>query len=277
MRKLDLALVLTLGLLGVAHAQQNMPKFPKRPGPEDFVVDGAKLLDAAATQKVKGICGKLLKEKATPILVVTIPSMASCGAKGWRIESFAQVLFDQWGIGHKKIRGQSWNHGILLLISKGDRKARIQLGAGWGHREDKLCQEIMDTRIVPFFKKGEFGKGVVAGVEALDKMARKLKLPPPPKGSGAAGRGRGGRGIPTWVLFVGGALLLFTIISLARRGTGGWAWLLWAAVFGVVGYLLYSMMSSRGRSGGGMFSGGSFSGGSFGGGFSGGGGATGSW
>ena len=267
MRRFHLALALALGLLGVARAQQNMPKFPKRPGPREFVVDKASLLDAATKQKLKAICDKLLTEKAAPLIVVTIPSMASCGASGWRIESFAQVLFDQWGIGHKEIRGQPWNRGILLLISKGDRKARIQLGAGWGRREDGLCQQIMNTRIVPFFKKGDFGKGVLAGVEALDKMARKLKLPPAPKGAG----GGKGRGIPTWLLLLGGALLVFTIVSLARRGTGGWAWLLWAALFGILGYILYNALSSRGGSGGG------FSGGSFGGGFSGGGGATGSW
>ena len=73
-----------------------------------------------------------------------------------------------------------------------------------------------------------------------------------------------------------GGLGLFTIISLIRRGSSGWAWIFWAAVLGVIGAILYQMANSQSR-GGGMGGGGGFSGGSFGGGFSGGGGASGSW
>lgn len=66
---------------------------------------------------------------------------------------------------------------------------------------------------------------------------------------------------------------IFTIVSLIRRGTSGWAWLMWGAIFAVLGYLLYRFLTSAARGGGGA----GYSGGSFGGGFSGGGGATGSW
>jgi uncharacterized protein len=68
-------------------------------------------------------------------------------------------------------------------------------------------------------------------------------------------------------------LMIFTVVSLIRRGASGWAWLMWGAVFSIIGYLLYSFLRSSMSSGGG----GGFSGGSFGGGYSGGGGATGSW
>ena len=91
-------------------------------------------------------------------------------------------------------------------------------------------------------------------------MGRKLELPTRPR--------------PLWhyalvVGFIG--LAIFTIVSLVRRGASGWAWIFWAAVFAIVGTILYQMITSRGNGGGG------FSGGSFGGGSSGGGGATGSW
>jgi uncharacterized protein len=92
-------------------------------------------------------------------------------------------------------------------------------------------------------------------------MARELKIPPPPR--------------PWWHTAVAlGAvgLLVFTVVSLIRRGASGWAWLLWGALFAVIGYFLYQALTSR--SGGG---GGGWSGGSVGGGFSGGGGASGSW
>ena len=152
---------------------------------------------------------------------------------------------------------QEWNTGILLLVSRDDRKARIELGGGWGRREDALCRQIMDEQIIFYFKQSRFSDGIVAGVEALDKMGRKLELPTRPR--------------PWWhyalvVGFVG--LAIFTVVSLVRKGSSGWAWIFWGVVFAIVGAILYQMSTRRGSG---------FGGGSFGGGSSGGGGATGSW
>lgn len=236
----------------------------KRPGERDFIVDLADLISSSNEQRIRDIATKLLNDKATPIIVVTIESMAEYGGAGMRIETFAHMLFDQWAVGQAKLNGQLWNTGILLVVSRDDRKARIELGAGWKHEQDSLAQQIMDEQIVPRFRQADFSGGIVAGVEALDKMARGLELPRP--------------ATPWWqpvLVAVAIGLVIFTVVSLIRRGASGWAWLLWGAVFSVIGYLLYSFLRSSMSSGGG--DGGGFSGGSFGGGFSGGGGATGSW
>ncbi len=239
----------------------------ERPGDREFVRDNANLLSLEDEQQIKAICDKLLTDKATPIIVITIESMADHGGDGMRIETFATLLFDQWQIGQAEINGQIWNTGILVLISKGDRKARIELGAGWKRDKDQLCLQIMNEQIIPHFKEQDFSGGIKAGVTALDAMARELELPK----SAVPERQK-----QWWEpLVLVGLLVLgvFTIVSLIRRGTGGWAWLMWAGLFGVLGYMLYQMLSSSRSSS----VGGGFSGGSFGGGFSGGGGASGSW
>jgi uncharacterized protein len=230
------------------------------PGDREFIRDLAGLLDSGAKEHIQELCDSLLTDKATPIIVITIESMAKHGGADMRIETFATLLFDQWGIGHATLGKQEWNTGILLIVSRDDRKARIELGGGWGRREDALCRQIMDEHIIFHFKQGRFSEGIVAGVEALDKMGRKLELPTRPR--------------PWWhyalvVGFIG--LVIFTIVSLVRRGASGWAWIFWGVIFAIVGTILYQMITSRGNGGGG------FSGGSFGGGSSGGGGATGSW
>jgi len=238
-----------------------------QPGPRAFILDQAVLIQPADREKIRQLADKLLTEKATPIIVVTIDSMARHGGAGMRIETFARLLFDQWQIGQARVNNKTWNTGILLLVSKGDRKARIELGAGWKRDKDDQALDIMDNRILPPFKAGDYSAGILAGVEALDKMARGLELPAEP----AVPR-------PTWHYVVGAiavGLGIFTIASMVRRGTGGWAWLFWGVVLGLVGMILYSALSNSGRSGGG--GGGGFSGGSFGGGSSGGGGASGSW
>jgi len=230
------------------------------PGEREFILDRASLVDDAAETAIRERCDKLLTDTAIPIIVVTIESMAQYGASDARIETFATVLFNQWGIGHPEWNGRSWNRGILLLVSNEDRKARIELGADWAREYDAISQKIMDEQIVSRFKQGQFSEGIVAGVESLDSMARGLPLPARP--------------IFWWHYAIGAGvvgLAIFTIVSLIRSGMSGWAWFFWAAVLGLIGYILYQLITSRGRGSGG------FSGGSFGGGFSRGGGATGSW
>lgn len=230
------------------------------PGEREFVSDKAGMLDEPSITHIRTVCDKLLTDKATPIIVVTIDSMANHGGEGMPIETFAALPFNQWQVGHAKLEGQDWNTGILLLVSKGDRKARIELGAGWGRTENQTCQQIMNEYIIAQFKQGNFSAGIVAGVDALDKMARKLTLPTKPKSTAE---------IIIPIVFVG--LAIFTTVSLYCRGSSGWAWLMWGGVFAAAWYFLRTM-SQQSSSGGGGFSGGSFGGGS-----SGGGGASGSW
>lgn len=251
-------------LAGHAHAQEPGKITIERPGEREFIKDLADIITPEDRKKIQEIADKLLKKNGTPIIVVTINSMADHNGAGMRIETFARLLFDQWGIGHAEIHGKPWNTGILLLVSKYDRRARIELGAGWKRDKDAQALEIMNERILPHFKDGDYSTGILAGVEALAAMAEGLALPAPPT-----------KPRPWWhyaliVAFVG--LAIFTVISLIRRGSSGWAWLMWAAIFGLIGYMLYQFLQSSRRSGGG-----GFSGGSFGGGFSGGGGASGSW
>jgi uncharacterized protein len=230
------------------------------PGEREFVSDKAGMLDQPSITHIRQVCDTLLTDKATPIIVVTIDSMAQHGGGNMPIETFAALLFNQWQIGHAKLEGHDWNTGILLLVSKGDRQARIELGAGWGRTENQTCQKIMDQYIVSQFKQGKFSAGIVSGVDALDKMVRKLELPV---------RTRSIAEYLVPVVFIG--LAIFTAVSLYRRGSSGWAWLFWGGVFVAVFYILRAVAQSQSSSDGG------FSGGSFGGGSSGGGGASGSW
>ena len=273
----SILIVAFCGILGgvpAAQAQENKITID-RPGDREFIRDEAKLISTEDAAKINQLGDKLLTEKATPIIVVTIESMAKHGGAGMRIETFANLLFDQWAIGVAKVNGQDWNTGILLLVSKIDRKARIELGDHWKRDQDQLAQQIMNEQIVPRFKQGDFSGGITAGVEALDKMARGLQLPPPPKSasSGLFGGDSGG-GPPTWLLIALAVGAIFTIVSLIRSGSKGMAWLGWGLLAGLVGTLLYSLLSNHGS---GDSDGGGYSGGGFDGGFSGGGGATGDW
>jgi len=263
----SIALVVALAAVFAAPGfAQKIPLSP--PGERDFVLDAAEMLTDADVQRIKAACDKLLTETAIPIVVVTISSMKNYGFPDWRIETFARTLFDQWGIGHQEVNGEPWNRGMLLLVSRDDRKARIELGADWGREQDRTCEQIMSDIIVPRFKAGDFPGGITDGVAALDKVARGVKVP----GLSAESARSGGAGPER-----------------SRAPGAGPAAIFGGCVAGIgqaimLPFVLIAGMFSRmfgggggGRGGGGGGGGGGFSGGSFGGGSSGGGGATGSW
>ena len=227
------------------------------PPPErSFVLDLAGLLNPDDARRARQICDRLLAERATPIVVVTVKRLSSHGP-ALPIEIFAHLLFDQWKVGHQEL-----NTGILLLVSRGDRRARIQLGAGWRRQQDATCRRIMDGHIIPHFKRDHYSAGILAGVTALDQMARGKEVPPRRKTPVAWGS-----------LFLVGLFLVGLVAAIVHcinhvgsRGSG---------VSGDHGY--HPGLYGAGYGSGGSFGGGSFGGGSFGGGFSGGGGASGSW
>lgn len=243
--------LLVSGLLaaGLLASTARAVTFPDKPPTTDFFVDGAQLVSEKDRKAVNEIAGKLLQEQRIPLFVVTVSSLTAQDAANYSIENYAQALFNAWGIGTP-----DRNYGMLLLVSLGDRKARIELGAGWAGQHDAEAMSVMRDLIVPAFKQGAYSRGILDGARGMDAMARGLALPKP---------------TPPWWFWpavIGGAVLLVAaIVNLFRTGHKGWAW----ALIVVVGFLLFFFLRAAAASRG--------SGGGFGGGFSGGGGATGSW
>jgi uncharacterized protein len=266
-------------------------RLPDAPGPTAFILDEARLLGQPARERIAHLEREAYDEHDTPIVVVTIVSMADYGATGASIEQFARAWFDHWGIGKRGPRGELLDRGILLLVSRDDRLLRIELGADWGARWDAHCRSIVDKKMVPDFREGHFSRGIETGVFALFDMATQGPAVRAPKA-----------GLSTVAL---------TVIALACLGGGvacgvcvGWLVVSSArsrgldAVAGVQPYEpgigesrwwrqrpdtawdTYSGGFFGGVSGGGYSggsSGGGFSGGGYSGGHSGGGGASGSW
>jgi uncharacterized protein len=175
----DLVLATAGVLLPLVAPARAMASIDLDPPPEGrFVVDRAELLELQQERQIDERAASLLAEHGTTLVVVTIGAMADHWPHGdIRIETFAHLLFDQWQVGDAEIRGETWNTGIMLLVSRDDRAARIQLGAGWGRAMDERCRRIMDEVIVPRFRRGRLGEGIVEGAAALDEMARGRRCP----------------------------------------------------------------------------------------------------
>ena len=268
----------------------NTPAPPENDYP---IADYAELLDEEQEKRLAEIQLKSYTEHDTPLVVVTIKRMSDYGPRDWSIERFGFTWFNKWGMAKKGPEGELINRAILLLVSVGDRKARIELGADWGRAWDTHCSRIMNNAIVPRFKRGDFPGGIEAGVKELSKMAGMDPGQSPPRSSvpRSSSRGRpshstGFGGLPTMpsvliiLLVVGG----FALIGISFKYPEKQKQLLIAGIvliaIGVFTYLVLILVvvlfgSKGGGGGGGDYSGGG--GGFGGGGFSGGGGASGSW
>jgi uncharacterized protein len=264
---LTIALALVFMLAAGVLAALDYPRPTGPGGAPSAVGDYANLLPAQTRQAMEGIATELLQKTGAAVVVATVPSL-----DGESIEQAAVQLFQKWGIGKK---GE--DKGVLILVAPTERKLRIEVGYGLeGVLTDATSGAVRDQYMLPYFKKGDFAKGLLAGEAAVASViaqAAGVKLTGVPE----VKLRRSSRGLSLGGLFL--VLIVFWLVLRifgkrgGRGGRGGGGGILPALLLG-------SMMG--GNMGGGFSRGGGFGGfgggfGGFGGGMSGGGGASGSW
>lgn len=251
----SVAFVLMMLLLAVPAAALEVPKLTGR------VVDNAGMLSPEAESKLSAALGELENTDSTQVAVLTVPSL-----EGDSIEDFGIRVAEAWQIGQK-----GKDNGVILIVSKEDRKVRIEVGYGLeGSLTDVLAGTIIDNEITPRFKAGDFDGGIMAGVVSIYQAVQGQY-----KGTPKAKRSRKSGG-PGFFLILP---LIFIVAhfftprlgsrrsSLRREHGSGGSILPWLILGGMMGG------GHGGRDD--HFGGGGFGGGGFGGGFGGGGGGFG--
>jgi uncharacterized protein len=182
------------------------------------VVDEAGLLSAAARQKIEGELAALERETGDQVAVLVVASLG-----GEPLEEYSVKVAQTWKLGQK-----GKDNGILLFISRDDRKMRIEVGYGLeGKLTDLQSREILDEVIRPRFREGDFDGGVEGGVDAIVKVLHGEPLPPPrPAASqtGMADMPVGQRVIFTLVfaLFFVAVVGTFSVVAVVSRGLQSW-------------------------------------------------------
>lgn len=144
--------LLCLALAGTAHAAANFPALTGR------VVDGAQLLSPAMEQQLTAQSEALEARTGDQFVVVTVPSL-----NGQAIEEYGYKLGRHWGIGQK-----GKNNGVLLIVAPKEREVRIEVGYGLeGTLTDALSSGIIQTIILPDFKRGSMEQGIANGAHAV--------------------------------------------------------------------------------------------------------------
>ncbi len=91
------------------------------------VNDYAHILSPAAVQEIEAELTAFESSDSTQIAVLTIPSL-----EGENIEEYSIKVAEAWKIGQK-----GKDNGAILLVSKGDRKIRIEVGRGLEGNADR--------------------------------------------------------------------------------------------------------------------------------------------
>ncbi len=131
-----------------------------------WVVDMAGVLSAAQKARLNRLISTLERETGAEVAVVILRRVQGATPK-----EYATELFNKWGVGKRDA-----DNGVLMLIALGDRRVEIETGYGMeAIIPDSAAGEILDTVVVPRFRKGDIAGGVIAGVEAIAERVRKAQ------------------------------------------------------------------------------------------------------
>jgi len=225
--------------------------------PQGYVSDFAGVIDAESKAELENYCTRVQQQTGAEMALVTIQSLS-----GEPIEDVANTIYRAWGIGKK-----GKDEGILLLLSVGDRRDRLEVGYGL----EPLLPDGFDGDILramrPALRQSQYGEALRAAAATIGSRIAQAKGIALDTSLRRRMRPQAQQSIP-WPLIVLGIIVLGAIL---RGGGGGF----------LTGMLLGNMLGGGGR---GSYSGGGFGGansgggfGGFGGGDSGGGGASSDW
>ena len=299
---LRLALLFCLAL--PAWAQDGVQTVPVLTG---RVIDSTGTLTPAQRTALDDKLAAFEASAGPQMVVLIVPSTAPED-----ITSYAQRVADSWKIGRREV-----GDGVVILVSKNDRKVRIEVAKALeGAVPDLAARQIIQNAITPAFKAGDYAGGLNLAIDQLQARIRGEHLPLPTQQQQRAPSGNSGFDFETLGLlfFIGvpvlGAILtgvmgrkIGSVATAGAAGAAGWfigGGLLMAGAAAVIALVLVGVMgvgaARRGLGGrgglggmippvifGGGFGGGG-GGGDGGGGFSsggggdfGGGGASGDW
>lgn len=159
------------------------------------VIDQTGTLDAGQIAALTARLEALEQVKGSQVVVLMVPSTAPED-----IASYANRVANEWKIGRREV-----GDGVLLIVAKDDRKLRIEVAKTLeGAIPDLAAKRIIDGAITPGFRRGDFGGGLLAGVEQITALISGEALPEPSNSKARSAKG----GIAGWM-----DLLVFAVIA----------------------------------------------------------------
>jgi uncharacterized protein len=175
--------------------------------------DTAGMIPAEVRERLEGKLTAFEKETGAQVAVLTIDTLS-----GDVLEDYSLKVAQTWRLGRKGV-----DDGVLLLIAKGDRKMRIEVGYGLEASSRMQCRRILDDIVRPEFRNGDFGRGVEAGVDAIIGSIQGKDVIP---SRSPAGRTRASQ-VPLGARLIGSVVFtlvigVFSLLALLTKGCQSW-------------------------------------------------------
>lgn len=131
-----------------------------KPTENFYVNDYANLLSEDTEKYIMEHSINLNNKTKSQIVVVTVNDL-----DGASIEDYSITLARNFKIGDKEK-----NNGLLIIVSKEDRKMRIEVGYGLEEViTDGKAGRIRDNYMIPFLKNDDYDQGILNGYKAAYK------------------------------------------------------------------------------------------------------------
>ncbi len=147
-----------------AAAQQAVPDLSGR------VIDTTLTLDSADKARIEARLAQIEQTRGAQIVVLLITTTAPED-----IASYANRVANAWKIGRRDV-----GDGVLIVIAKEDRKLRIEVAKSLeGAIPDLAAKQIISNALAPALKQGQYAQGITASIEQLDQRISAENLPAP--------------------------------------------------------------------------------------------------
>jgi len=169
---LILIALLALGLNSLHAAVWTVSTVPntQRMDARIFTSDPDDLIDPVSQTEIDRLLYNARQQLSAEIFVLALQSTGDVD-----IKSFATDLFNyedkkdpskSWHIGNKEKE-----NGLLILFVLDQKKVTMETGYGMeGVLPDVICSRIINDDMVPLMKEGQYGPGLLAGVQAVLKV-----------------------------------------------------------------------------------------------------------
>lgn len=246
--------------------QSRFDGIPPNPSSRRLVNDYADVMAHEDEIALESVLRNFSDQTTTQVTVVTVLDMA-----GYDKAEFALKIGEAWGVGNADN-----DNGVVMIVKPKTAESRGDafIGTGYGLESvlpDVLCSRIVNDEMIPHFKEGDYGTGIIMGVMSIVKATQGEYVAKPSSDDGDDTS-------PILAIIIIIAVILLFLFSDSKSNSGGKGGRGGSSISSSgAAWIIGSMLRGGGSGfgGGGGFSGGGFGG--FGGGSFGGGGGGGSW
>ena len=148
------ALCLWLLLATGVRCEETLP-----PAPQRHFNDYAEVLSVSDARQFDQRLARYEQETTNQFVVALFPKLETRSS----LEDYTRRVMNAWKVGQA-----DKNNGVVLFVFIKDRKMRIQVGSGLTSvLSDAFCKRILDEKLTPAFRGGDYAQGLRAAVDAV--------------------------------------------------------------------------------------------------------------